>query len=240
MADGVSSLAIIPARSGSRGLTDKNVLNLCGRPVLAYTVEAALGSGCFGHVVVSTDSERYGAIAESLGAEVHIRDPHLATSEATTFMVVKDILCAIPELPTEFALLQPTSPLRTAKHVREAVELYRKRADEFDFVVSVARADHARNLVHPLDARGGLGEFVGDFSSYRRQGAEPDYSPNGAIFAGDPAAYLERGHFFGPKSLAYVMDKQSSVDIDDIFDFLLAEAIMKARIEGVLLGEHIQ
>lgn len=231
MAD-VNAIAVIPARSGSRGLKDKNVRDLCGRSVLAYTVDSALDSGCFERVVVSTDSPRYGAIAEELGAEVMYRDERLSGPDATTFMVLEDLFGRLPSFPECFGLLQPTSPLRTAVHVRGAMSLYRENSERFDFVVSVSRAEHARSLVHPLDERGGLGEFNEDFSSYRRQDTAEDYSPNGAIFIGRPSAYLAQGHFFGARSLAYRMDKASSVDIDDGIDFLLAEAILKARAEG--------
>lgn len=228
----VSAIAVIPARSGSRGLKDKNVRDLCGKPVLAYTVDAALGSGCFSRVIVSTDSPRYGAIAERLGVEVMYRGEALSGSEATTFMVLEDLLGRLEGLPECFALLQPTSPLRAAAHIREAMSLYRENVERFDFVVSVARSEHARALVHPLDVHGGLGCFDEDFSNYRRQDAAECYSPNGAIFIGRPDVYLRQGHFFGSRSLAYVMDKAPSVDIDDGVDFLLAEAILRARAEG--------
>lgn len=223
-------LAIIPARSGSKGLPDKNVLSLCGKPMLAYTVEAALDSGCFDRVVVSTDSKRYGRIAEEFGAEYMPRAAGLASSEAPTLAVVRNVLTTIDAEPDAFALLQPTSPMRHAGHVREAFRLFDMNSDNFDFVVSVKLAEHSSDLVRPLGANGSLAAFDADFSHYRRQSCEPDYSPNGAIFIGKPAAYLSRGHFFGERGLAYVMDKEDSIDIDDEIDFSFAQARMALRL----------
>ena len=221
-------VAVIPARSGSRGLPDKNVRDLLGKPMIAYSIEAALCSGRFDRVVVSTDSERYGMIAEQFGAEVAHRGPELSGSDATTFMVLRDLLVRLEPQPDAFALLQPTSPLRTADHVREAVDLFSSRSNEFDFLASVERAEHSSALIKPLDDRGGLGRLDSDFSSYRRQ-SFIEYTPNGAIFIAKTREYLEQGHFFGARSLAYIMDKESSVDVDDIVDFRLAEVCMRER-----------
>lgn len=229
----VNAIAVIPARSGSQGLKNKNILDLCGKPVLAYSIEAALDSGCFERIIVSTDSQQYGAIAENFGAEVMYRGSDLSGSNATTLMVLRDLFNRLSETPEVFTLLQPTSPLRTAAQIRDSMDLFTTSIAMFDFLVSVTLAEHSRSLVHPLDRRGGLSEFNDDYSSYHRQG-ESDYSPNGAIFIGKTGAYLERGHFFGPRSIAFIMDKISSVDIDDRIDFLLAEAIINARSEGRL------
>ena len=89
---GMKKIAVIPARSGSKGLKDKNIIDLCGKPLLAYSVEAALRTGLFDRVIVSTDSERYGEIAEQYGAEVMYRGEKLSDDKATTFMVLEDLL----------------------------------------------------------------------------------------------------------------------------------------------------
>ena len=85
-------IAIIPARSGSKGLKDKNIIDLCGKPLIAYSIEAALETGLFDHVIVSTDSEHYAEIAQHYGAEVMMRGEALSNDKATTFMVSEDIL----------------------------------------------------------------------------------------------------------------------------------------------------
>ena len=109
-------IAIIPARAGSKGLPDKNVLMLLDRPLIAYTIEAAVSSNLFDKVIVSTDSERYKTIAEYYGAEVMLRSAELSSDTATSYMVIEDVLKNNPGYEI-IALLQPTSPFRTANHI---------------------------------------------------------------------------------------------------------------------------
>ena len=224
-------MAVIPARSGSKGLPGKNIKDLCGKPLLAWTIEAALESSCFDKVLVSTDSLEYGAIAKAWGAEVVYRDQRLATSSATTFMVLEDLLRNKVCPSKLLTLLQPTSPLRTSSQIADAMRLITLNFAQYDFVASVSLAEHASHLVHPLAADGSLAFFDIDYSNYRRQDSA-EYSPNGAIFIAKPDEYLAQGHFFGEKSLAYIMDKESSVDVDDDIDFALAELCMTRRLIG--------
>lgn len=224
-------VAVIPARSGSKGLPGKNVKSLCEKPLLVWTIESALDSRCFDKVLVTTDSPDYGRIAEEWGADVVYRNEQLSTSSATTFMVLEDLL-ETKVWPSEFlALLQPTSPLRTASQIVEAVDLMVSNYEHYDYVVSVSAAEHSSELVHALAPDGSLAFFDGDYSVYRRQD-NVEYTPNGAIFIGKPDKYLRQKHFFGAKSLAYVMDRQSSIDIDDEIDFALAELCMRRRLNG--------
>lgn len=222
-------IAIIPARSGSKGLKDKNIIDLCGKPLIAYSIEAAIQSGLFEHVIVSTDSERYAEISRLYGAEVMMRGEMLSNDKATTYMVLEDILKNRLTEPVDyFVLLQPTSPLRNARHIKEAVEKFEIKISDFDFLVSVKESEHAKVLVNPIDEDGSLKYFDLDFSNYRRQGYK-DYSPNGAIFIGKPDAYLKQKHFFGAKALSYVMTAEDSVDIDGALDLIVAQAILSMR-----------
>lgn len=219
-------IAIIPARSGSRGLKDKNIRDLCGKPLMAYSIEAAIQSGLFERVIVSTDSEKYADIAKQYGAEVMMRGDALSNDKATTYMVLEDILKnRLTASIDYFVLLQPTSPLRSAKHIKEAVEKFDLNIDKFNFLASMKEADHAKVLVNPIDKDGSLKYFDTDFSDYRRQGYK-DYSPNGAIFIGKPNEYLSQKHFFGAKSLSYIMTAEDSVDIDGPLDLIIAKAIL--------------
>ena len=220
-------IAIIPARSGSKGLKDKNIIDLCGKPLIAYSIEAALETSLFDHVIVSTDSEHYAEIAQHYGAEVMMRGEALSNDKATTFMVLEDILKnRLQESIDYFVLLQPTSPLRTSKHITEAIEKFEAKIENFDFLVSMKEAEHAKVLVNPIDDDESLKYFDTDFSNYRRQGYK-DYSPNGAIFIAKPDSYLEQKHFFGAKALSYIMSAEDSVDIDGALDLVVANAIMK-------------
>lgn len=217
-------VAIIPARAGSKGLKDKNIIDLCGKPLMAYSIEAALKSKVFSRIIVSTDSERYAGIAIQYGAEVIMREKELASDTATTYMVVENILGKLGNIDY-FVLLQPTSPLRNETHIREAINLFEENSDKFDFLASVKEAEHASVLVKPIEEDLSLKFFDTDFSTYRRQGFK-DYSPNGAIFIAKPDAYLEQKHFFGKRSIGYIMDKYSSADIDDELDYELAKVLM--------------
>lgn len=222
-------IAIIPARSGSKGLKDKNIIDLCGKPLIAYSIEAALETGLFDHVIVSTDSEHYAEIAQHYGAEVMMRGEALSNDKATTFMVLEDILKnRLQESIDYFVLLQPTSPLRTSKHITEAIEKFESKIEHFDFLVSMKEAEHAKVLVNPIDDDESLKYFDTDFSNYRRQGYK-DYSPNGAIFIAKPDSYLEQKHFFGAKALSYIMSAEDSVDIDGALDLVVAKAIIAKK-----------
>lgn len=222
-------IAIIPARSGSKGLKDKNIIDLCGKPLIAYSIEAALETGLFDHVIVSTDSEHYAEIAQQYGAEVMMRGEALSNDKATTFMVLEDILKnRLLESIDYFVLLQPTSPLRTSKHITEAIEKFESKIEHFDFLVSMKEAEHAKVLVNPIDYDESLKYFDTDFSNYRRQGYK-DYSPNGAIFIAKPDSYLKQKHFFGAKALSYIMSAEDSVDIDGALDLVVAKEIISYR-----------
>ena len=137
-------MAVIPARSGSKGLPGKNIKELCGKPLLAWTIEAALESSCFDKVLVSTDSLEYGAIAKAWGAEVVYRDQRLATSSATTFMVLEDLLRNKVCPSKLLTLLQPTSPLRTSSQIADAMRLITLNFAQYDFVASVSLAEQDR------------------------------------------------------------------------------------------------
>ena len=219
-------IAIIPARSGSKGLKDKNIIDLCGKPLIAYSIEAALNTKLFDKVIVSTDSDTYAEISRRYGAEVFMRGENLSNDNATTYMVIEDILMnKLQESYDYFVLLQPTSPLRNAEHIKEAIEKFEKKYDQFDFLVSVKESEHAKVLVNPIDEDESLKYCETDFSNYRRQGYK-DYSPNGAIFIAKPERYLHQKHFFGSKSLSYIMTAEDSIDIDGPLDLALAKVIM--------------
>ena len=224
--------AIIPARAGSKGLPDKNIADLCGKPLMAYTIEAAVESGCFDSVIVSSDSGRYLETAVEYGATGMLRPAELAGDNVSTFAVIEHLLSELDTMPDYFALLQPTSPLRTADHIKDAVSVFEANYDDFDFLSSVVRADKPAVLVRPVGQDMSMKYFDEDYSDYRRQDYR-DYSPNGAVYLAKPGAYLEQKHFYGERSLAYLMDKTSSVDIDDYIDLELAGLLIRTR-EGQL------
>jgi len=227
----MKKIAIIPARSGSKGLKDKNIIDLCGKPMMAYSIEAAVKSEIFDRVIVSTDAESYKKIALEYGAEVIMRGESLSNDSATSYMVIEDVLSKVSDEGYDyFVLLQPTSPLRKQKHIVEAVQSFENNCDEFDFLVSVKEAEHANVLVKCIEEDLSLKYFDTDFSNYRRQ-TYKEYSPNGAIFIGKIPEYIRCKHFFGSRSMAYIMSKQDSIDIDDELDYKYAKVIMEEACE---------
>ena len=225
----MNKIAIIPARSGSKGLVNKNILMLLDKPIIAYTIEAARQSNCFTKVIVSTDSLEYKEIAEKYGAEVVMRGESLSNDTATSYMVIEDILQKDLGIEYDyFMLLQPTSPFRNYQHIRESIEKFEKNIESFDFLVSMTEATKNSTLIKQIEEDGSLKNYDLDFSNYKRQNYK-EYYPNGAIFIGKNKEYLEKKHFFGERSLAYFMNKEDSVDIDDKLDFEFAILLMNMK-----------
>lgn len=236
----MKKIAIIPARSGSKGLVNKNILMLLDKPILAYTIEAAIQSEKFIKVIVSTDSLEYKEIAEKYGAEVVMRGEELSNDSATSYMVIKDVL--EKDLGIEydyFMLLQPTSPFRNYQHINESIEKFEKNISNYDFLVSMTETSKTSTLIKPIEEDESLKHYDLDFSNYKRQNYK-EYYPNGAIFIGKNKEYLERKHFFGKKSLAYFMNKADSIDIDDRLDFEFAILLMSMKQKEKQLLKNIE
>ena len=221
-------LAIIPARSGSKGLVDKNIKKLNGKPLIAYTIEATKKSNIFDQIIVTTDSEEYATISRQYGAEVPFLRPSKLSLDNTSSMDV--IIHVLDELKKQgkvydcFMLLQPTSPLRTKDDILNSVKMmFDKNANS---IVSVCEVDHNPLWSNTLDQTLSLDEFIKEDGNIRRQELPTYYRLNGAIYLSNTNSFLENKTFY-KKSFAYIMSKQNSVDIDDELDFKLAELISK-------------
>lgn len=225
----MSNIAVIPARSGSKGLKDKNIKRLKGKPLLAYTIEAALTSGVFDCVHVSTDSESYAAIAREYGADVpFLRDAELASDTAGTWETVRAVIRRYKELGKEFdnvTLLQPTSPLRDASDIQNAVSIFEEK--KADSVISVCEVEHSPKICNTLGENDSMEDFIDTKTVGRRQDLGTYYRINGAIYIQRMDVLMEEKNLYGQKSYAYIMNKIHSVDIDDAFDFMVAEAAME-------------
>ena len=224
----MKKIAIIPARSGSKGLPNKNILMLGDKPLMAHTIEVALKSKIFERVIVSTNSLEYKYIAEKFGAEVFMRSEELSNDKASSFVVIEDVLKKIETPVDYFVLLQVTSPFRNENHIRESIEIFENGISEYDFLVSMQKSDKASSLIKPIYNSGTLEEYNIDYSNYSRQKYD-EYHPNGAIYIGKIKEYLEQKHFFGKRSKAYFMNKEDSVDIDDSLDFEIAITLLNKK-----------
>ncbi|QIW15660.1 acylneuraminate cytidylyltransferase [Pasteurellaceae bacterium RH1A] len=237
----MKKIAIITARAGSKGLPNKNVLLADGKPLMAYSIEAALESGEFEKIIVSTDSQEYIDLLSHYPIEFIKRAEHLASDKASSFVVIEDVLQQYSDLDFDyFVLLQPTSPLRTAQHIREANAKFEDNFDKFDFLVSVSDAHKPTTLTREIDQDESLKRFQLDYSNYTRQQHHPEYSPNGAIFSAKPQAYLAQKHFYGAKCLAYFMPKAVSIDIDEKLDFEYFLFLLQQQNREAFLKDIIQ
>lgn len=225
----MSCLAIIPARSGSKGLKDKNIKLLNGKPLMAYSIEEAIKSKVFEKIIVSTDSQAYAEIAKEYGAEVpFLRPSHLAEDATATNDVIADLLerlSALGQVFKYFMILQPTSPLRTSDDIINAVKLMNDK--NANAVVSLCEVDHSPLYTGkvPEDLR--IDGFIKKDISSRRQELPQYFRINGAIYLAKADYFMEYCDLYRDRCYAYVMDKKRSIDIDDEFDFKMAEFILK-------------
>ena len=223
------NLAVILARSGSKGLKDKNIKELSGKPLLAYTVEAALESGKYDIVHVSTDSELYADIAKEYGADVpFLRDENLAGDKASSWDAVRYVVSEYEKRGKYFdtiSLLQPTSPLRDAKDIRKAFEVFETK--DATGVVSLCEVEHSPLACNTLPKDNSLNGFIDINKVGRRQDMGVFYRINGAIYIQRKDLLMKGDSIYSEGSYAYVMDKRHSVDIDDEMDFLMAKTILE-------------
>lgn len=223
----MKNLAVIPARSGSKGLTDKNIKLFRGKPLMAHTIEASLKAGIFQNVMVSTDSIVYAKIAKEYGAEVpFLRSKENSSDRAGSWDVVKEVLSMYEGMGETFdsvCLLQPTSPLRTKEDILSAYQIFRDKAEVA--VVSVCETDHTPLWCNTLSKEQSLDGFIRPECNVQRQAAQKYYRLNGAIYMVYVKKLREDANLYRKGSFAYVMESQKSVDIDTELDFLYAELI---------------
>lgn len=225
----MKNIAIIPARSGSKGLKDKNIKLMNGKPLLAYSINAAKKSGVFDEIMVSTDSQKYADIAVEHGASVpFLRSAGNSSDTAGSWDAVVEVLGKYREAGRLFdtvCLLQPTSPLRTGEDISKAYELFTDK--EVNALTSVCEMDHSPLWSMILDESRMLMEFRKRSIDAPRQKLDTYYRINGAIYIrkieyGTGCIALEDS-----KEIAFIMDKRRSVDIDDEFDFAIGEYLLR-------------
>ena len=222
------TLFVITARGGSKGLPGKNIKELCGKPLIAYSIDVARAFTTDDNICVSTDSEEIKQVVEDYGLTVpFIRPDYLATDTATSNDVLVHAVNFYKERGKQFkklCLLQPTSPLRSIEDVQGAMDLYR---EQIDMVVSVVKS-HAPAVLCSEDEQGMI-QLVYNKKALGRQQLPEMYEFNGAIYIINIDALLDKGMGAFTKRVKYVMSKEHSIDIDDIYDFLQVESILKMK-----------
>ncbi len=219
-------LAVVPARGGSKGIPGKNIRPLGGKPLIAYTIDAARESGCFGDVVVTTDDEQIRQIAIAHGATApFLRPAELSTDTALAVPTIQHAVRemeALTGLPYDvIAMLQPTTPFRTAQDLRAGLgRLVETGADGVISIVNVGNW-------HPIKMKRLSGDYLVDYQTWPvenppRQSLPPVYMVNGALYASRRDVLLG-GSFRGDRCVGYEMPEARSVNIDTEADFFLAE-----------------
>lgn len=212
-------ICLIPARSGSKGLPNKNMLFLEGKPMIFHTIDAAIESGCFAKedIYVSTDSPIYKEICETRGIRGILRPKELSSDFSTSYDVNEHFLKDFPD-DQVFVLLQVTSPLRTGENIKEAMALY--ETGDADNVVSFSKVEKSPKFFAKLDEEGFARGIEGVDKGYRRQNDKEEFfAPNGAIYITSKSVYLKNKSYFTDKTKAYIMKKEDSIDVDDRLDF---------------------
>lgn len=233
---GEQTVALITARGGSKRLPRKNILPICGKPVLAWTIEAARAARAVDRVILSTEDEEIARIGRDAGAETpFMRPADLSSDTASHVDVIHHAIDALEQetgqIPDRLVLLQPTSPLRSAEDIDAALALSVDKQAESVLSVTMAR-DHPM-LVRRLETTGKLSPFMTIPEGYlRTQDLEPAYALNGAVYVLSPQAFRQRRTVLSDSPLAYVMPRDRSLDVDDLFDLELVEALMRLRMEG--------
>lgn len=228
-------VAIIPARGGSKGLPGKNIRLLNGKPLIQYTIEAALNASVIDEVVVSTDDLVIADIARNIGADVpFLRPDHLASDTASAVDVylhaIEFLMESRKKEILKFMVLLPTAPLRTAEHIDTAYELfYRQRADT---LISVKLSDIPPTWFLKMNEdktihNAGFGEKNGIVLN--RQVNALYYVPNGAIYILDYRLLKEKRTYYSNNTVGFLMEKTESIDIDTLEDFKYAEYLIKNR-----------
>lgn len=224
-------LAIIPARGGSKGIPRKNIRPLAGKPLIAWTLEAARAATRLDRIIVSTEDEEIAAIARACGAEVpFLRPAELAGDDTPTLAALQHVVAKLQKdesyCPDAVMTLQPTSPLRTAVHIDEAADLFAAdpQADSLVSCVKVPHVFHPRSVMKRT-ADGYLAPYLDETQPFRRQDKETVFARNGAAVYITRTPCLER-FVFGGKLIGYPMDERSSVDIDTQADWMRAETLL--------------
>jgi CMP-N,N'-diacetyllegionaminic acid synthase len=241
MINSKSVLAVVPARAGSKGLPGKNIKDLCGKPLIAWTIEKALKSIYIDEIVVSTDSKEIAEIAVRFGAVVpFLRPGILATDEATSFSLVEhclDFYYASRAVEFDYVvLLEPTSPLRRDTDIDRVLSKLDLSSDRFDSIITVGLSRE-----HPSITKRIVEEKLINFSKelpmvYRRQDYPPAFFPFGVAYASKVRQLKLEKTFYTERTTSFLIGREQQFEIDDLLDFVCIERIMELNLHNQSLS----
>ncbi|WP_295089944.1 pseudaminic acid cytidylyltransferase [Ruminococcus sp.] len=228
----MSSIAIITARGGSKRIPMKNIKEFCGKPIIAYSIEAALRSGVFNEVMVSTDSEEIAVIARQYGAEVpFIRSEETSNDFATTADVLAEVLEEYRKLGMEFdtiCCIYPTAPFVTAEKLGDAMKAYKN--SDCDSLMTVVKFGFPPQRALIID-NGRVRFQYPDNALKRSQDLEPIYHDCGQFYICDVAMFKAKHSLVTDRTMPFIVPEEEVQDIDNISDWLIAEAKYKVLTE---------
>lgn len=226
-------LAIIPARGGSKGLAGKNIKELCGKPLIAWSIEAGLKSKYLDEVMVTTDYQNIAEISKKYGAKVpFLRPDELASDTATSFDAIKHTIEFYKnEFNQEFdyiVLLEPTSPLRETTDIDDMIKKIIQNEDNFDSIVSIGEVHEHPSIMKKIINKNYLSSYCIELEmKSRRQDNDIAYFPYGVAYIVKTKSLLDEETFYTKRNTFYQIRRYQCYEIDDIYDFLAIENIMK-------------
>lgn len=225
--NGTETLAIIPARGGSKGIPRKNVREVAGKPLIGYSIEQGLASDRVDRVVVSSEDEEIKDTAREFGAEVVERPAELATDEAPILPVLKHVVSTVDDEPDFVILLQPTSPLRTVEDINTAVEMLAQ--NDFDSVTTVSRAGFHPNCLVRVDD-GEPSHVLQRRPATRRQDVEELYVIDGMVYAYEtPSLMALEERSWCENNGVVVTAPERAIDIDEEYELEIADCLLRKR-----------
>jgi len=227
-------LAVIPGRKGSKGVVNKNIRKINNKPLISYSIKAALKSKYIKRVVVSSDSDEILEIANSYNVESIERPEYLAQDDSSTIDVIKHVLNVVNQtkdyFPEILMLLQPTSPLRDANDIDSAVKMFLED-DSADSLISVSKFNHNPFWSFKIEDKFLSPAFNEEFLNKRRQELPELFLPNGAIYIIKTSELLEKNSFYVEKTKPFLMSEEKSLDIDTELDLKLVKCLINDKKE---------
>ncbi len=230
MISGKKVLVLIPARGGSKGIKDKNIYPLCGKPLIAYTVESAKKSKYVDNIIVTSDSRRIIDVAKEYGANApFVRPVELASDTSKSIDAILHAINWLNEHNDNYdilVLLQPTSPLRTTADIDNALEVFIKNNEKA--LVSISEVSDNPVLIRTINTDGTIKKLLDSSSTIRRQDMEKYYRVNGSIYI-NKISEITFETSFNDNPIPYIVETENAVDIDELKDIVIAEWYLKQR-----------
>ncbi|WP_096439213.1 cytidylyltransferase domain-containing protein [Alteribacter populi] len=234
MSENKKVIALIPARGGSKSIPYKNIKPFAGKPLIAWTIEVATQVKEIDRVIVSTDDKKIAEISHHYGAEVMMREPHLALDDSMPIDVIKSVLSHLKdaEIYDYFLYLEPTSPLRTNEDIRECLQLLTDITTKYHSVATFTEAELNPHRAWKVTNNAPTIFISGANPWLPRQQLPEAYQLNGAVYGFAIPAFMQNDHhILPPPTGAVFMPKNRSVDIDDDVDFTLGEILLERRLK---------